>query len=102
MKKAALILMLIFGFSLVTNAKNTEVYPTNWWVGMKTNSIQLLSRSFLSIFNISQSYNKWCDVSKFILQYLQYRSNLFGKMSFKNVLKGPVFVRHHIVYLCLL
>ena len=45
MKKTALILMLILGFSLVINAKNTEVYPTNWWVGMKTNSIQLLIRS---------------------------------------------------------
>ena len=45
MKKTALILMLLFGFSLVTNAKNTEVYPTNWWTGMKTNSIQLLIRS---------------------------------------------------------
>ena len=45
MKKTALTLMLLFCFSWVINAKNTEVYPTNWWVGMKTNSIQLLIRS---------------------------------------------------------
>ncbi|MET3027096.1 alpha-amylase family glycosyl hydrolase [Flavobacterium sp. UW10123] len=45
MKKTVLFLMLLFCFSWVINAKNTEVYPTNWWVGMKTNSIQLLIRS---------------------------------------------------------
>ncbi|MBC7410045.1 MAG: cyclomaltodextrinase N-terminal domain-containing protein [Arcicella sp.] len=45
MKKAALILILLLGFSLATHAENIEVYPTNWWVGMKTNSIQLIIRS---------------------------------------------------------
>ncbi len=44
MKKTALILILLLGFSPAINAKNIEVYPTNWWVGMKTNSIQLLIR----------------------------------------------------------
>jgi glycosidase len=50
MKKTALILMLVFVFSLTTNAKNTEVYPTNWWVDMKTNSVQLLIRSTDDLF----------------------------------------------------
>ncbi|MNX97716.1 Beta/alpha-amylase precursor [compost metagenome] len=45
MKNTSFILMLLCCFSLAINAKNTEVYPTNWWVGMKTNSIQLLIRS---------------------------------------------------------
>lgn len=51
MKKAALILILSLGFSLATNAKNIEVYPTNWWIGMKTNSIQLIIR------NTSESFS---------------------------------------------
>lgn len=32
-------------FTCIVNAKNIDVYPTNWWTGMKTNSIQLLIRS---------------------------------------------------------
>lgn len=51
MKKAALISMLLLVFSLAINAKNTEVYPANWWVGMKTNSVQLLIRSTGEIFS---------------------------------------------------
>ncbi|PKB16222.1 alpha-amylase family glycosyl hydrolase [Flavobacterium sp. 5] len=45
MKKTILISILLFGFSLTIQAKNTEIYPTNWWTGMKTNSVQLLIRS---------------------------------------------------------
>ena len=54
-----LISILFFGFSLVMQAKNTEVYPTNWWTGMKTNSIQLLIRSTDDSFitdNVSINY----------------------------------------------
>lgn len=51
MKKAALILILSLGFSLTTNAKNIEVYPTNWWIGMKTNSIQLIIRNTAESFS---------------------------------------------------
>jgi glycosidase len=34
-----------FSFSHFTYAQSIEVYPTNWWVGMKWNKVQLLIRS---------------------------------------------------------
>lgn len=45
MKKTLFYLLLLIHCTLLMNAKNIDVYPTNWWVGMKTNSIQLLIRS---------------------------------------------------------
>lgn len=38
-------------FTCIVNAKNIDVYPTNWWTGMKTNSIQLLIRSTDEVFS---------------------------------------------------
>ena len=38
-----LVLLLAFtGFYKCSNAQQTEVYPANWWVGMKMNKIQLI------------------------------------------------------------
>ncbi|MND28752.1 Cyclomaltodextrinase [compost metagenome] len=45
MKKALLLWMVFMSISVITIAQKIEVYPTNWWVGMKMNSIQLLVRS---------------------------------------------------------
>jgi len=45
MKKTFIFLLVLMNCTLFINAKNIDVYPTNWWVGMKTNSIQLLIRS---------------------------------------------------------
>lgn len=45
MKKIALMLVLGMPVFLKTYAQNTEVYPTNWWIGMKMNHVQLLVRS---------------------------------------------------------
>lgn len=45
MKKLLFLSMLLIGMSLRTTAQNIHVYPTNWWVGMKNNSVQLLIRS---------------------------------------------------------
>lgn len=41
MKKLFITLLFIFCFSILSFAQIT-VYPSNWWVGMKTNKIQLL------------------------------------------------------------
>lgn len=39
-----MLLLIAFSFSIV-EAQQINVYPTNWWVGMKMNKIQLLLRS---------------------------------------------------------
>lgn len=44
MKKTFLILLLVFSFSLFTFSQVT-VYPSNWWVGMKHNKVQLLIKN---------------------------------------------------------
>jgi glycosidase len=45
MKKTGFLLFLLSTFSLTTLlAQQIEVYPTNWWTGMKMNKIQLLIR----------------------------------------------------------
>lgn len=41
MKKIVSSLLFAFAFTLFTSAQVT-VYPSNWWVGMKTNKVQLL------------------------------------------------------------
>ena len=45
MKKRIFFYLVLMCCTFIVNAKNIDVYPTNWWVGMKTNSIQLLIRS---------------------------------------------------------
>lgn len=42
MKKILILLLLIIQFSKISIAQNIEIQPTNWWVGMKHNKIQLL------------------------------------------------------------
>lgn len=44
-KVVILLLLIVFGMSSVSTKAATEVYPTNWWTGMKMNQIQLLIRS---------------------------------------------------------
>ena len=41
-KKLAALLVLIFACTIICNAQYADVYPTNWWVGMKYNKVQLL------------------------------------------------------------
>src|SRR5438045_1028874 len=44
----------IFSFAFVVNfsvAQSLEVYPTNWWTGMKWNKVQLLIRNKESKFS---------------------------------------------------
>lgn len=45
MKKTLFFYLVLMCCTYIVNAKNIDVYPTNWWVGMKTNSVQLLIRS---------------------------------------------------------
>jgi glycosidase len=46
MKKTLLTLLLITAIGyLKPQAQQTDIYPTNWWTGMKMNKIQLLIRS---------------------------------------------------------
>ena len=42
MKKRIFFYLVLMCCTFIVNAKNIDIYPTNWWVGMKTNSIQLL------------------------------------------------------------
>ncbi|POY37180.1 alpha-amylase [Solitalea longa] len=45
MKKALFLWGVLMSFSLGGFAQDIAIYPMNWWVGMKTKSIQLLIRS---------------------------------------------------------
>lgn len=45
MKKTLLFLLLILTATASLLAQSINVYPTNWWVGMKMNRLQLLLRS---------------------------------------------------------
>jgi len=45
MKKTLFLLVLLFLSLFKINAQHVEVYPTNWWTGMKLNRVQLLVRS---------------------------------------------------------
>jgi len=49
MKKILLSLLFVFAFSLFTFSQVT-VFPSNWWVGMKHNKVQLLMKSESNIF----------------------------------------------------
>ncbi|RXM43189.1 alpha-amylase family glycosyl hydrolase [Flavobacterium sp. YO64] len=51
MKKTFFFYLVLMCFTCIVNAKNIDVYPTNWWTGMKTNSIQLLIRSTDEVFS---------------------------------------------------
>jgi glycosidase len=42
--KSLLLILLVFVFK-ISSAQYATVYPTNWWVGMKHNKIQLIVRS---------------------------------------------------------
>lgn len=45
MKKNLFFYLLLVSCFFKATAQNVTVYPTNWWVGMKNNSVQLLIRS---------------------------------------------------------
>jgi glycosidase len=51
MKKLILSTALFIAFLQFVAAQNIEVYPTNWWVGMKWNKVQLLIRGGKENFN---------------------------------------------------
>ena len=42
MKKTVLIFISIIFFLTQIFSQNTSFYPTNWWVGMKWNKVQIL------------------------------------------------------------
>ena len=42
MKRKFITLQLVLFFSLPVFAQNLNVYPTNWWVGMKNPNLQLM------------------------------------------------------------
>jgi glycosidase len=45
MKKNLFLYLILVSCFFKATAQNVTVYPTNWWVGMKNNSVQLLIRS---------------------------------------------------------
>ena len=45
MKKSFLPFIILFHFSFIVNSQIIQIYPTNWWVGMKWNKVQLLIKS---------------------------------------------------------
>ncbi|MEP6713630.1 MAG: cyclomaltodextrinase N-terminal domain-containing protein, partial [Ferruginibacter sp.] len=51
MKKNFFFTILFFGFLLASSAQNINVYPTNWWTGMKWNKVQLLLHGSSADFN---------------------------------------------------
>ena len=45
MRKTILLYVALLCSICTVNAQNIDIYPTNWWVNMKTNTVQLLIRS---------------------------------------------------------
>ena len=51
MKRFFLIFCFLFFISYLATAQYADVYPTNWWVGMKWNKVQLLVHGSYDTFN---------------------------------------------------
>ncbi|MBC7588327.1 MAG: cyclomaltodextrinase N-terminal domain-containing protein [Chitinophagaceae bacterium] len=51
MKKIIVVLVSLFGIQNLLNAQYAEIYPSNWWVGMKWNKVQLLIKGDYDAFN---------------------------------------------------
>ena len=51
MKRIVLFATCCFLFSGIVKSQNIQIYPSNWWVGMKWNKVQLLIKSDSSGFN---------------------------------------------------
>lgn len=49
--KNKLLVFLLFCIPFISIAQYAEVYPTNWWVGMKHNTVQLLIKGNYEAFN---------------------------------------------------
>ncbi|MDE3235875.1 MAG: glycoside hydrolase family 13 protein [Bacteroidota bacterium] len=62
MKRFIASVCLVTLFSVFSTAQ-VSVYPTNWWIGMKHNAIQLLIRGNDVLFNKSQLYINYPGVS---------------------------------------
>ncbi len=54
MKKLLFVCILLIVSVQILYAQYAEVYPTNWWVGMKNNKVQLLIHSEQKDFNLQQ------------------------------------------------
>jgi glycosidase len=54
MKKTIIILIALFTIQQNLYAQYAEVFPTNWWVGMKWNKVQLLVKGEYNDFNKEQ------------------------------------------------
>ena len=54
MKKLLFVCILLIVSVQILYAQYAEVYPTNWWVGMKNNKVQLLIHSEQKNFNLQQ------------------------------------------------
>ncbi len=54
MKKTIILLVSLFAIHHSLIAQYAEVYPTNWWVGMKWNKVQLLIKGEYKDFNKEQ------------------------------------------------
>ena len=52
--KKIIVLIALFTFYFSASAQYANVYPTNWWVGMKWNKVQLLVRGEYDGFNKEQ------------------------------------------------
>lgn len=63
MKKLFFLCLLASSFTNLTKAQNIEVYPTNWWVGMKWHNVQLLVKADKEGLNKQQVSIKYPGVS---------------------------------------
>lgn len=63
MKKFLLLCLLASSFAGITQAQNINVYPSNWWVGMKWHNVQLLVKADKEGLNKQQVSIKYPGVS---------------------------------------
>ncbi|MDF2516805.1 MAG: glycosidase [Sphingobacterium sp.] len=63
MRKTILFYVALLCSICTVNAQNIDIYPTNWWVNMKTNTVQLLIRSTGESFSSDSIHIKYPGVT---------------------------------------
>lgn len=90
MKRIIITAVIVLFVSLIASAQNIEVFPTNWWVGMKMNKIQLMvhGNSIGSFKRVSCNY-PGVKITK--VDRAKSNNYLFIDISISNVAKAGKF-----------
>lgn len=75
MKKTLFFLLILMNCFIDVHANNIDVYPTNWWVGMKNNSVQLLIRSTGASFSTDKVTINYTGIT--VLKTYQFKNKKY-------------------------